>query len=743
MTLPAHTLLSAEAAEAAYAISRYIDYPFAQFAGEQEQRLYQGGLTVAGNLESAEGVDWNPYNLIVDGDLVVDGDIDWAEYGGGCYVLVTGSVRCRNLLLQGCPSFVVLGDVTVANCIQGHHGDDGGVFTVRGATEAKLVLNTLYFTMDLGSPPSGLVCSDPSSINWPVDFSDDEEAAEIFLPDLLDGELVDEHAVRKALLAGREVLRPGIRPSHMVALEQIEALIDSGEPVTELDLSERKLRGFPMRILELSSLRRLFLADNPDIGAIPDEIATLAQLEELVVSKCGLTALPDGLAELDHLARIDVSSNPFDALPAVLGRLPSLRVLDASFLRCSIPDEIGAATGLEAVCLSFLRGAGDELVEFPRPILRLGRLKRLDLSTSALADLPDEIAGLQALEELNLDGAVGRASRLPPLHRLPRLRSLSISGGAGNTGVYPPASVLDQVWQIATLEHLGIDRYGEETQDDKVVREGLTALPDDAFSHMPNLKTIDLSFNKITHLPESFYALEHLREVDLQYTALDRATLDRLRTTFARVKLDLRHVVTRFDVDDPSWKKVHALVSEAAKSRDRAARVAGFEAALALCVPGACFSEYDELYALYGAIDGLGHLRLEAQGKERAAMSDKIVRYASLALERVPAPGTIWHYTDEGAFQEEVTRRCGNALAWILMERGDLEQGLLVIERALSVGGETSDALDTKVRLLLAAGREHDAFLIVDQLLTEDPSFEGFEDLKDTSAFQAWRQANR
>ena len=53
------------------------------------------------------------------------------------------------------------------------------------------------------------------------------------------------------------------------------------------------------------------------------------------------------------------------------------------------------------------------------------------------------------------------------------------------------------------------------------------------------------------------------------------------------------------------------------------------------------------------------------------------------------------------------------------MERGEFDRALSVVDRALSAeGGELGYVYDTKVRILLEAGRQNDAFAIADTILT-------------------------
>lgn len=193
-------VITADEAEARFDAGADLQYPYQDFADEQEIRLYEGGLHVAGSLEREGGDDWSPCNVIVDGDLTVDGDLRWWDFASGSFLLVTGDLRARNVLLSGCPDVVVRGDLTVTTGIHGHHGDDGGCLTVKGLVRAEIVISTLYFNLDFAP-----------HTNAPVIDTTDELNA-LVLSELLDRDgQADADKISESLSAGRPVLRPGVR----------------------------------------------------------------------------------------------------------------------------------------------------------------------------------------------------------------------------------------------------------------------------------------------------------------------------------------------------------------------------------------------------------------------------------------------------------------------------------------------------------------------------------------------------
>ncbi|MFC9846279.1 hypothetical protein ACFWFF_05630 [Streptomyces sp. NPDC060223] len=542
-----YRVITATEAEELFGLSADVSHPFQDFADEQEIRLYEGGLAVAGSLAAEADGDWVPYNTIVAGDLTVGGDLEWWDSASGNFLLVTGSLRARNVLLSGCPDVVVRGDLTASGTVQGSYGDDGGYLAVAGDTRAGTVISTLYFNMHFTGQLDALLIADPHRTNRPVDFTD-EELDDLVLPGLLDkDDTADEHAISAALRAGQPVLRPGIRPSHLAALDELDALLPRAEEITELDLSGRKLRQLPEQLYAFPHLRVLSLAGNDATGSLAgldERIGDLTALEELDLSGMGLTGLPESTGRLRNLRVLNISGNDFTALPERLGDLPRLEVLRAAHLSCPVPDTVARLGTLRELDLSNLQpGEYDSLVAFPMPVTGLTALRSLNLSHVFLETLPDELLALTALEELDLRGSLSALlPRLPDLAKLPRLRVLRLPGNTPwSFQPAPGRELLSGIWQITTLEHLEIGHWGKQTVGDHVVRTPFTALPDDAFSRMPGLRRIDLSFNELSTLPESFFRLQHLEAADLRYTALDRPTADRLRTVFPDLGQDLRN----------------------------------------------------------------------------------------------------------------------------------------------------------------------------------------------------------
>ncbi|TDC85535.1 hypothetical protein E1193_02565 [Micromonospora sp. KC606] len=205
--LPArYSSISVDEMQARYRVAADMLYPCDR---EQQVRLYEESLQLVGDLNL---VDWTgdgyPYNVIVDGDLTVEGDVTYfCDEGPGFLHLVTGTLRARNLFLNGFPNVVVRGDLIVTHGVLGCYGEDGGLLKVAGKVQAQTVVKSWHFNTSFASRPQSVVVADRSVADGPSDHTEDL-AASALLPDLLnnDGD-IDTDRVEQALRRGQPILR--------------------------------------------------------------------------------------------------------------------------------------------------------------------------------------------------------------------------------------------------------------------------------------------------------------------------------------------------------------------------------------------------------------------------------------------------------------------------------------------------------------------------------------------------------
>ncbi len=192
-----YDVISAPEVERRFAVAKDIRIPYMEsdWASYQEQRIYQGPLQLEGGFEpDGEPADQQPFNIIIDGDLTLDGDLYWHDYEGGSFILVTGNLKCRNLFLCGMPALVVRGDLEVENGILLRDGDDGGQLTVRGEAKARFMLNAYYFKLEFSQQVNAfhLGCqADTTGADVNIEITYEDDVLEILRPEHLadDGSL--------------------------------------------------------------------------------------------------------------------------------------------------------------------------------------------------------------------------------------------------------------------------------------------------------------------------------------------------------------------------------------------------------------------------------------------------------------------------------------------------------------------------------------------------------------------------
>lgn len=736
--------------------------------GYESVALFEGNLEVEGDfLTQVEALGATADIIVVRGDLTVRGDIALYETTPGLFV--GGTTNAETLQGGDCELYINGG--TFTHLVYGYYND--GILDA-GRVTVPWVINSNH---DLRLSPGGARLVDNYGDNDGADWGR-STIAQAFVPEVLDDDgMLEVSAFLERLRAGEPVLKPGAMTAREASLAFVSAARERKERV--LDLTERKLKEFPAEILEMPWLEKLVL-DKNDIRALPDDIDRLVSLRELSVVRCGLARLPESIGKLAELRVLRVASNqvydfekepaeqPIE-LPATLGDLANLEELDVSALSAkprngevlpellpfALPESMGRLKRLTRIVadgtnlvfprsmhglasLAELRMRGSSyayLRRVPEGVTTFPNLVKLDLASNFFATLPTSLLDLTNLEELNLHNALGLVTLpLPDLAKLPKLRVLSLSGNTGHTGVAAPLHDLLKAvlaMPMPVLESLAIDRWGSESKE----RSAPTA---DVFAGLANLtmlKRLDLSFNDLGELPEAFFALPALEEVDLRYNALPAAVRTRVTATFPRAKIDLRNQRVKGEDQAATTVQASALIKEANRARDRqewSTALAKYDEALGHYADGSASSAYGQLYALYS--------KMWIYGKTSNATDG--LPLARRCLELVPPVWQIWHFTDEGQFHREVVRYATNFLAWEMLKGSpaELAEALALIERGAACvdGAEHAYVRDTHARVLLALGRPDDAWREVQRVQLVDASFAPIQDLFADPRYQAW-----
>ncbi|ROO88549.1 hypothetical protein EDD29_6220 [Actinocorallia herbida] len=196
-------VMSVGKAEDAYRLSADFGFPYPGRRAE-EIRCFVGDLEIGDDLVS-DFVDHPVHHVVVDGDLTVLGDLDWAADGFGVFFLVTGRLRARNVLLHGGPEVAVRGALEVRGAVAGaHDGPGGGFLRVHGPASFRLAVATADFLLDFRSPVSGAVAVAAGATVLGV--ADPMEAETLLAPELLDAHARPlGHEIADSLRSGRSL----------------------------------------------------------------------------------------------------------------------------------------------------------------------------------------------------------------------------------------------------------------------------------------------------------------------------------------------------------------------------------------------------------------------------------------------------------------------------------------------------------------------------------------------------------
>ncbi len=129
------------------------------------------------------------------------------------------------------------------------------------------------------------------------------------------------------LLSAQNELLDSITLATYQEYTDLDAAIEDKDRVVKLSLRKKKLKSFPMEILEMKNLQFLDISKN-SIKELPDSIIKLTKLQFFICSKTGLERVPTNFGELSNLKHLDLSQNEIAILPYSIGGLTKLEYAD-------------------------------------------------------------------------------------------------------------------------------------------------------------------------------------------------------------------------------------------------------------------------------------------------------------------------------------------------------------------------------------------------------------------------------
>lgn len=353
----------------------------------------------------------------------------------------------------------------------------------------------------------------------------------------------------------------------------------------KLDLSENTIVDIPRNAFSgIENLIVLNISNNNHLGTIPSTLVQpLTKLRVLDLTNTGLKVIPvdllsasfdleililkhnslqeiqDGtFANMKNITTIDLSYNNIMSIrPSSFVNVMNIRklILKGNQLNAFKGEMFNTGTSLEELDIS------DNHISylFPSSFRIHPRLRKLNMANNKLNFFPsDLISTLQFLETITLSGNLLKNVDELDFARLPRLRHLYLADNsieALNEMAFHNSTQL----QVIDLSGNKLDRIGERTfegllrlENLNLERNNLTELPDTIFERnrlqmLENinlawnkfevaplralqrqyffLSFVDLSHNKIKHIPADDSIMVNIKKLDLSYNPLSKEAI--------------------------------------------------------------------------------------------------------------------------------------------------------------------------------------------------------------------------
>nr|XP_015808650.2 leucine-rich repeat-containing G-protein coupled receptor 4 [Nothobranchius furzeri] len=287
-----------------------------------------------------------------------------------------------------------------------------------------------------------------------------------------------------------------------------------------LMLQNNQLKSVPSAALKnLQSLQSLRLDAN-HISAVPeDSFEGLQQLRHLWLDDNHLTEVPVGsLRHQENLQALTLALNRILFIPDnAFANLTSLVVLHLHNNRIKeIGDNCFAGlVNLETLDLNF-----NNLMEFPKAIQALSKLKELGFHSNNIASIPE--------------GAFHNNPLLRTIHLYDN--PLSFVGASAFQNLSDLHSLM--LRGASMMQDFPILTWTNNLESLTLSGTKISSIPSDLCEDLKLLRTLDLSYNEIKELP-SFQGCSLLQEISIQHNKIQQIDRDTFRGLFALRLLDV------------------------------------------------------------------------------------------------------------------------------------------------------------------------------------------------------------
>ncbi|KAL6315391.1 hypothetical protein AAG906_000501 [Vitis piasezkii] len=345
-------------------------------------------------------------------------------------------------------------------------------------------------------------------------------------------------------------------------LSSLETLI-----LKEFDLSFTGIEELPSSIGHLKALQHLDLSYCKSLRSLSESICNLSSLETLILAGCSnLKGFPEIKDDMKNLKMLDLGRTGIEELPSSIGRLKALQHLDLSCCKSlrSLSESICNLSSLETLNLDgcsnlkgfqikddmenlkdlrnckSLRSLSESICNLSslETLILAGcsnlkgfleikddmeNLKRLDLGSTSIEELPSSIGRLKALQCLDLRNCKSLRSLSESICNLSSLETLivrncsnlkeELSSSIGHLKALQHLdlsyceslrSLSESICNLSSLETLTLEKCSN--------LKGFPEIKDD----MENLKMLDLSETGIEELPSSIGRLKALKHLNLK-----------------------------------------------------------------------------------------------------------------------------------------------------------------------------------------------------------------------------------